>query len=240
VNLPFIVWQPAAWLHGTLLPFFGGLVAGGQGLVTLATHGLSGGLSLTMLSVAALLAYITVMAAWVVWYPALKRVWLLLMPVVFFFAPRSLSSYLVDLFPVAVVARAVPSWQEGATAAPAGDRRRRHECPRLLGASAFHKGGRRADGTGRPAPRGVDRDRAELDRVVGASSLHGGHGSGDGWLLDLGTRARSGARRAPIGHADPGCPGFHQRPPARGTMARGGLHSQPRHAQHLRFANLGW
>ena len=104
VNLPFIVWQPAAWLHGTLLPFFGGLVAGGQGLVTLATHGLSGGLSLTMLSVAALLAYITVMAAWVVWYPALKRVWLLLMPVVFFFAPRSLSSYLVDLFPVAVVA----------------------------------------------------------------------------------------------------------------------------------------
>jgi uncharacterized membrane protein len=104
VNLPFIVWQPAAWLHGTLLPFVGGLVADGQGLVTLATHGLSGGVNLTMLSAAALLAYLTVMAAWVIWYPALKRIWPLLIPVVFFFAPRSLSSYLVDLFPVAVIA----------------------------------------------------------------------------------------------------------------------------------------
>ncbi|MHB8594605.1 MAG: hypothetical protein ACYDB3_09810, partial [Acidimicrobiales bacterium] len=57
-----------------------------------------------LLNAAGALAYLAVMAAWVVWFPALKRIWLLLLPVVFFFSPRSLSSYLVDLFPVAVIA----------------------------------------------------------------------------------------------------------------------------------------
>ena len=52
VNLPFIAWSPAAWLQGTLLPFRGGLVADGQGLATLATHGLTGGVNLTLLGAA--------------------------------------------------------------------------------------------------------------------------------------------------------------------------------------------
>jgi uncharacterized membrane protein len=104
VNLPFVVWAPGPWLHGTLTPFVDPLVADGQGLVTLATHGVTGGVDLTMLTVAGALAYVAVVAAFGVWYGALKRIWPLVLPVAFFFSARSLSSYLVDLFPVAVVA----------------------------------------------------------------------------------------------------------------------------------------
>lgn len=104
VNLPFVVWHPAAWARGTMLPLVGGLVADGQGLVSLATHGVSGGADLGMLAVAGALAYLALLGAWLRWYPVCKRVWLLALPVTFFFSPRSLSSYLVDLFPLAVIA----------------------------------------------------------------------------------------------------------------------------------------
>ncbi len=104
VNLPFVLWQPGAWLHGVLIPVVGGLVADGQGLVSLATHGVSGGVDLTALSLAAGLALVTVVTAFAVWYPYLKRIWLLLVPIPLFFSPRSLSSYLIDLFPAAIVA----------------------------------------------------------------------------------------------------------------------------------------
>jgi hypothetical protein len=104
VNLPFFAWHPGAWLHGTLIPLTGGLVADGQGLVTLATHGLTGGVNLKMLSLAGALAMIGAVAAFFAWYPQLKRIWPLLLTFPFFFSPRSLSSYLVDLVPIALVA----------------------------------------------------------------------------------------------------------------------------------------
>jgi uncharacterized membrane protein len=103
-NLPFIVWGPRAWVDGVLLPFMKPLVADGQGLVTLAIHGLTGGVVMPLLSVAAALAYLTLLAAFVVWYPAMKIVWLLVLPIVLLVPARSFSSYLVDLFPAAVVA----------------------------------------------------------------------------------------------------------------------------------------
>jgi hypothetical protein len=104
VNLPFLAWHPGSWLHGTLIPLTGGLVADGQGLVTLGTHGLTGGVDLSMLSLAGALAAIAGVAAFIAWYPQLKRIWPLLVTIPFFFSPRSLSSYLVDLFPIALVA----------------------------------------------------------------------------------------------------------------------------------------
>jgi uncharacterized membrane protein len=104
VNLPFIVWQPSAWARGTLLPFSSPLVPDGQGLVTLALHGLTRGVSLPMLSVAGVLVLVTLLAALVVWYPFMKRIWMLLVPLIFFVATRSLSTYLLDLYPAAVIA----------------------------------------------------------------------------------------------------------------------------------------
>jgi uncharacterized membrane protein len=104
VNLPFIIWQPSAWVHGTFLPFAQPLVADGQGAVTLALHGLTGGVVLPFLSVAGVLAYVALLAAFVLWYPRMKRIWLFLLPVVLFVPGRSLSSYLIDLFPAAMIA----------------------------------------------------------------------------------------------------------------------------------------
>jgi uncharacterized membrane protein len=104
VNLPFIIWQPAAWARGTFLPFLQPLVADGQGLVTLVLHGLAHGVSLPLLTVAGLLVFISLLATFVAAYPVMKRVWLILLPLSFFFATRSLSSYLLDLYPAALVA----------------------------------------------------------------------------------------------------------------------------------------
>jgi uncharacterized membrane protein len=104
VNLPFIVWQPSAWARSTLLPFSRPLVADGQGLVTLALHGVVHGVSPPLLTLASALVYLTLVAALVVWYPGMKRIWMLLLPLTFFVAPRSLLSYLIDLYPAAIVA----------------------------------------------------------------------------------------------------------------------------------------
>jgi uncharacterized membrane protein len=104
VNLPFIIWQPAAWARGTFLPFVQPLVADGQGLVTLVLHGFAHGVSLPLLTLAGLLVFISLLATFAAAYPVMKRVWLILLPVSFFFATRSLSSYLLDLYPAALVA----------------------------------------------------------------------------------------------------------------------------------------
>ena len=104
VNLPFAAWGPHAWAHGVLLPLIGGLVADGQGLVTLATHGVTGGVELGMLSMAGAFALAGALVAFALWYPVLKRAWLLLLPFAFLFSPRSLSTYLLDLMPVAIMA----------------------------------------------------------------------------------------------------------------------------------------
>ena len=69
---------PPAWLRGTVTPLVGGLVADGQGLVALATHGVTGGVDLTLLSVAGVLALVAVIAAFIVWYPLSQAVWLVL------------------------------------------------------------------------------------------------------------------------------------------------------------------
>jgi uncharacterized membrane protein len=103
VNIPFIVWQPTAWARGTLLPFTDPLVADGQGLVTVALHGFARGASLPMLTLAGILVFVALVATFVVWYPQMKRIWLILLPLTLFVATRSLSSYLLDLYPAAIV-----------------------------------------------------------------------------------------------------------------------------------------
>ena len=104
VNLPFIVWNPSTWFHGTLTPFVEPLVADGQGLVSLATHGFARGVDLTDLTVCGALVYLTILMVFATTYPFLKRVWLVAVPLAMFFSPRSLSSYLVDFLPVALLA----------------------------------------------------------------------------------------------------------------------------------------
>jgi hypothetical protein len=104
VNLPYLISSPSAWAHGTVLPLTNPLVPDGQGLISLALHGVGRGVSLAPLTLAGALVFVSLLGAMVAWYPQMKRIWLLVLPLVFFVAARSLSTYLVDLFPAAMVA----------------------------------------------------------------------------------------------------------------------------------------
>lgn len=104
INLPFFIWSPGAWLHGTLLPLTEPLVPDGQGLVTLATHGLVRVVHPRDLQFAGALMMLALLIAFVGWYPVMKRAWLFAVPIVLFIPSRSLSSYLVDFIPAAFVA----------------------------------------------------------------------------------------------------------------------------------------
>ena len=104
VNLPFVVASPTAWLKGTFLPVTEPLVADGQGLVALALHGLTGGVVTAWMSAAAGVALVAMVAAFALFEERLKRVWLLLVPLVVFLPDRSLANYLTDFVPAALVA----------------------------------------------------------------------------------------------------------------------------------------
>ena len=136
-NLPFVIWGPRAWADGLLLPFTKPLVADGQGLVTLAIHGLTGGVVLPLLSVAAALAYVALLAAFVIWYPALKVVWLFVLPVVLLVPGRSFSSYLIDFFPAALVAAVTVAGVPRAARVDAGTPARRWVARSAVGVPAL-------------------------------------------------------------------------------------------------------
>jgi hypothetical protein len=130
VNLPFLVWAPSDWARGTLLPMVQPLVPDGQGIVTLALHGLTGGVVLPWLTVAAVLVLVALLAAFAWWEDRLRRVWLFLVPVVLYLPSRSLANYLLDLVPAALVAAL--SVGDGPGEPPeAGSTRRNRWLPRL-------------------------------------------------------------------------------------------------------------
>lgn len=104
VNLPFIVWDPGAWFAGAALPLIESTVPDGQGLVSLALYAGLGGGSLTLFSLAGALVVAASLVALLLYYDALKRAWLFLVPLAFFFPTRSLASYLIMLIPAAVLA----------------------------------------------------------------------------------------------------------------------------------------
>jgi len=104
VNAPFIAWDPTAWLRGIFLPMIDPLVADGQGAVSLALHGLTGGVVLPWLSGAAALALVAMVVAFAWWESHLRRGWLFLVPLVLYLPDRSLANYLSDFVPAALVA----------------------------------------------------------------------------------------------------------------------------------------
>ena len=104
INLPFFIWSPTQWLRGAFLPLTQPLVPDGQGLVSLATHGLVRVVHPFDLEVTGALLLVALLVAFVEWYPDLKRTWLFALPIVLFVPSRSLSSYLVDFIPAAFVA----------------------------------------------------------------------------------------------------------------------------------------
>ena len=103
LNAPFFLWSPTAWLHGILLPLNQPLIPDGQGLVSLATHGLLHSVHPFDLQLAAAAVFFALLLALALWYPQWKRTWLFAVPFILFVPSRSLSSYLVDFVPAAFV-----------------------------------------------------------------------------------------------------------------------------------------
>ena len=125
VDLPFIVWSPGAWLDGVLLPMIDPLVPDGQGVVALAVHGLTGGVVPGWLSVAGALAVAALLVALATWPARLLRSWLFFLPLVLALPGRSMTNYLVDLAPAALVAAVtVAPWSGCTPPAAAGAVRR--------------------------------------------------------------------------------------------------------------------
>ncbi|MGH9043590.1 MAG: hypothetical protein ACRDVP_01910 [Acidimicrobiales bacterium] len=125
VNLPFIIWGADRWWHGISTPLTQPLVADGQGLVSLALHGLTGGADLGLMLWASAAAYLGVLVAFALFYDWLKGLLVVLVPIAFFFAPRSLTGYLVDLVPIAIIGLLSVHWPSKRPAPLKNPRKRR-------------------------------------------------------------------------------------------------------------------
>ena len=103
INLPFAVWSPGAWLHGIVLPLTSPFVPGGQGIINMSLFERLGG-NLDDYRLVGTLAVITALAAFALYYARLKRAWVPLVALIFFWPTRSFASYLIDLVPAAILA----------------------------------------------------------------------------------------------------------------------------------------
>jgi len=103
LNAPFFLWDPGAWVRGTLTPLTQPLVANGRGWSPWRCTASRAGRTCA-LDAGELLRPGSRRGRVRPLVRHLKRIWPALVPVSFFFATRSLSTYLVDLFVVLVVA----------------------------------------------------------------------------------------------------------------------------------------
>lgn len=102
-NLPFIILSPHAWFNGVITPFEAKMVPSGQGIVALTMFAHLGGGSLVAFSVAMVLVGVLVLGAFIATYPLLRPVTFLLAAIVYLFAARSQTNYLIEFVPVAII-----------------------------------------------------------------------------------------------------------------------------------------
>jgi len=103
VNLPFIVMAPSAWLSGTLTPLVKNMVPSGEGTVALSLFLHYGGGSLFAFTVATALMAVLALVAYVGTYPLMRPATFVLPALIYFFASRSQTNYLIALIPVAII-----------------------------------------------------------------------------------------------------------------------------------------
>lgn len=117
-NLPFIIWNPVAWMSSTTLPLVAPLVPYGQGLVALSLYLQRGGGDLSLYTFAAAGVLVTLCLALAVTYPRLKRALPVLPAVALLFPTRSLDTYFLYVVPGLLMG--------AATVGPVRQRLRRH------------------------------------------------------------------------------------------------------------------
>jgi hypothetical protein len=102
-NLPFIVWDPAAWFSRLLTPFTGGLVPMGIGPAGLLRPLAIGGGALVLFAVAAAATLIGTAALLCARYDSMRRIIPLLPAITLFMSARPFASYLTFCIPALVV-----------------------------------------------------------------------------------------------------------------------------------------
>jgi uncharacterized membrane protein len=97
VNLPFILWNPRAWLQGIVLPITQHAIPYGQGLVDLSIYFHIGGGRVDLYTDASLLLMGGLWVLYIGYYRYLRYATFLLPPLFLFFASRSLAGYFTVL-----------------------------------------------------------------------------------------------------------------------------------------------
>ena len=108
VNLPFIVWAPAAWLSGVLTPLFQHAIPFGQGLIDLTAFLHVGGGNLDYYTGAAVCVFVLLLVLHAQHFSRLWPATFILPSVAFLFSTRSLSEYFIMVVAVWVVSVAAP------------------------------------------------------------------------------------------------------------------------------------
>ena len=104
VNLPFIVWNPEAWLKTVLLPFTSASVPLGIGFGQLVSTFHMGGGNLSLFGLSGVFALLATLVLFIWRYDRLKKLFPVLPLIAIFFTLRSLGEYYVFLFPILIVA----------------------------------------------------------------------------------------------------------------------------------------
>lgn len=105
-NLPFLLWNPSAWIEGVLTPVRGGgvaLVKQGVGLTLVSVSGLAP-LPKTFYSIALLGVTVTLLVAYILYYDRLKWAMWIVPAIILWFNYRSLQNYFTFFIPVAYYA----------------------------------------------------------------------------------------------------------------------------------------
>lgn len=125
VNLPFVVWNPTAWLAGVTYPLTRQLDPLGQGLVGLVIYVGSGSGNLTAFSGAGVLVGVGLLLALAAFYRRLKLLVGVMPAVVFLLPTRSLLSYFLYALVLVLVGAGTVSARPGGagtvSARPGGD-----------------------------------------------------------------------------------------------------------------------
>ena len=117
VNLPFMVWNPTAWLAGVTYPLTRQLDPLGQGLVGLVIYVGSGSGNLTAFSAAGVLVAVDLLLALAAFYRRLKLLVGVMPAVVFLLPTRSLLSYFLYALVLVLVGAGTVSARPGGAGA---------------------------------------------------------------------------------------------------------------------------
>lgn len=103
INVPFMAWNPDAWLHGILAPLTQNAIPYGQGLIDASLFFHLGGGDLSLYTYAGAALYLLLLSLFVVRFDRLGRAAFILPSIAFFLPTRSLAEYFMTLPAVWIV-----------------------------------------------------------------------------------------------------------------------------------------